>query len=427
MNETVSTICTTSQSCTEVFEIDNLPDLDDVNFQVRQTHVKTPKFKPLLANLRSKNMHIRKRLYDQLAEASKKPEVMDREHRNGLQARYNRNEMRKIRKVDSGISYKRTRTIESVFEEWIKGEHRVSVIARKAGCSFRTAKTIIRDSCIWGTFPTMKHRIEKEAKRQAIDICLGEDEFSYSGLKHIKRRCQLKGLKMSTAFISKRLKERGLFYGKIPKTKPNDHRQLNEEQLQKLRRVLNTLSIESPEEKASVYYVDEMKLPIQQVPERFWRNKRDLPGVARMGREVITCVCFASPFGFCFVQYFLKELKSEDFLFFLAECLRRLQCSEGGVAIILDNASWHTGGAMKNCLLRDYLVFNLPGFYSLNVIENMFSGVRSLFRSRMICRTLQEEVTIVNQIFRSVTESAACGGFFRNGRRAAIEAYDRYF
>ena len=53
---------------------------------------------------------------------------------------------------------------------------------------------------------------------------------------------------------------------------------------------------------------------------------------------------------------------------------------------------------MKYHLLDGNIMFNTPGFYTLNYIENIFSMFRYFLRSRLLIDTRDQELNVIVKI-----------------------------
>lgn len=166
---------------------------------------------------------------------------------------------------------------------------------------------------------------------------------------------------------------------------------------------------------SDIVFVDQFKMVCRQTPTKGWLTKdADMLFDARPDNLTLTACVACSVDKFLGAMYFLRELTSHDFVHFLCELSFRLSLKKRW-RILLDNAPWHSANLVKSSIFSSLLIFNIPGLYQLNFIEESFGKVRHRFRSRKVVDSLREEVEQMNQIL------------FDQGQKSAFDGYKRYY
>ena len=123
--------------------------------------------------------------------------------------------------------------------------------------------------------------------------------------------------------------------------------------------------------------------------------------------------------GFEAIQFFVDEVKSGDFLYFIYNALEQLPVYRR-YTILVDNATWHTAALVANSDMNRFLLFNEPGQFRINVIENAFSAVRALFRQRPETDSLTGEVTNIVDAFFDHHNPSRFEGYYFNHLRSML-------
>ena len=166
-----------------------------------------------------------------------------------------------------------------------------------------------------------------------------------------------------------------------------------------------------------------MKFQVSKVAKKLW-GLQDEPGVPKPPdtEPCITAVVICDQNGFRAIQFFERELNSEDYQYFLMCCLHRFK-QEGvqKLKIIQDNAPWHhqKEGPAKELLSR-LVQPSIPGWPMLNFIENTFSPVRLKYRSSIKGTGLSERSSNIFKIFKDCNQTAKFQGTFRSYIRTLI-------
>ena len=155
-------------------------------------------------------------------------------------------------------------------------------------------------------------------------------------------------------------------------------------------------------QKTVVIYMDEAHFPLYQTSDKRW-TQVDQAGDLVYNRRTadltkLSVIAACSLESFVGMQVYKKDIVKEDFLFFVQKVLEKYD-SQTRVVVLLDNATWHTSPKVTKSLAGRFLLFNMPGLFRINAIENAFSFVRSEFRKRPIVTTLEEEAKLLVNIF----------------------------
>lgn len=173
-------------------------------------------------------------------------------------------------------------------------------------------------------------------------------------------------------------------------------------------------------------YVDEIKFPLNQTAKFHWIHRDAQSNIKLNRREVpdstITAIALCSTHKFLAVQLFRGEINSNDFLNFLNEVFTKLP-PDKKYLVLADNATWHNSAILQKSAAYQYLYFNVPRMYQLNLIENAFSAVRAEFRKRRTVQTLEEEAKLIVDLFHSVHNVERFQGYWRNHLRMLDKYY----
>lgn len=320
--------------------------------------------------------------------------------------------------------------VDRVLFFYLHGSSKCRDLSQKSGCSVGFIKKVIHHFDLTGEVLTSDRLKSRLQAINTIKRFLESQADMFSSLGEYKRKILSEfQISVSKGFLSKCLKSMGRFYGGLPKrlnppkrSIPSQHRDLV---VQLLRTVLRT----SASEDSELFFLDEFKCPVRQVPSEFWRSKSitaaDISD--RTSRsECITCVCLASFEGFIFCQYFVQELTAASFEYALACIFRYLSTRPKMFRIILDQAKWHTSALITDGPFSPYLVFNCPKIWELNLIEGLFSPVRNLFRRRPFVNNLFRELESITDIFSQCSRRTVVQNSKRNYYRTAIRVIKKF-
>ena len=272
--------------------------------------------------------------------------------------------------------------------------------------------------------PSERSKLQRRSViEQTVEASLRENLQSVS--RDIKLNCSHRGYEVSRAQICNRLKKSGRKWRLNQAVVKQKHNKvLKPEQIPQLNQICRVVTSLTSQSQDGVFWEDEMKFPVSQVAKKVWGTK-DHPGVSRPDEDqpCITAVVLCSKNGFQAIQFFERELKSEDYQFFLVNCIHKLTNQGLHVnKIIHDNAPWHQlkeGPAHR--MLSGLIQANIPGWPMLNLIESTFSPVRMKYRSSVKGRGLQQRATNILQIFQNCNKPSAFAGMFRNYLRTLIK------
>jgi hypothetical protein len=246
---------------------------------------------------------------------------------------------------------------------------------------------------------------------------------SFETLTDLKRRFP----SFSKKKIRKVLKALGMRYAMLPKNRLNPSpRNFNSKKIvatiAHMAQVHESLS-------SSMLFCDEMKFPLYQTSKKKWmRKEEDCPQIYNRRAApdtTIVAIALCSIRGFECVQLFTQEITGTDFAYFLHEAIGQLP-SGHKYSILLDNATWHLAQPVSSSRVQEFLHFNEPGLFQLNLIENAFSGCRADFRKRPIVETLEEEARQILRIFFDPAQQERFKGYYRNHLRNLLKYLDRH-
>ena len=285
-------------------------------------------------------------------------------------------------------------------------------ISRRTRCSFQTIKELEMRIRITGRVPRYEynniHQRETVADLQSTIDQL-KDEF-YSA-RQIKGRHPIFSLKRIRAEI----KDKKFRWRKMPvvsRRKTRYYPPQDDELVEMARKITFVMMQEDSE----LLYCDEMKLPLIQTPQRFWTkgdctDERIFNG--RSEQVQITAIVLCSKKKFISVQFFLGEVNSASFVYFLQESINHLP-NDRRYRILADNAKWHTSNLVKESDSFRFLLFNLPRQFQLNLIENSFSQIRYRFRCRKTYTSIYQELEAMVDLFFDPENEKKFEGYYRN-------------
>lgn len=300
----------------------------------------------------------------------------------------------------------------------------LSQVARLTKSSFETVKKVHQNLQMYGQAQEYSYNFTKKTEdieRLDESILLAREGFLT--ISDLKRR----NTSFSRRFIGKRMKESGLRYRLMPKKrKLETPRHYSSTQVCRLvSHITQALSDSSSE----MLYVDEVKFPLVQTAEKRWCNAETFGEIVYNRRSVpdktITAIAMCSTTKFEAVQFFANEVTGVDFLGFMNKAISSLP-SNKTYTVVLDNATWHRAGIVESSTVNKYLVFNQPGLFQMNLIENAFSFIRHAFRKRPVFETDSDEVRHLTAIFFDAANEAKFQGILRNHIRVLMGFLEKY-
>lgn len=221
---------------------------------------------------------------------------------------------------------------------------------------------------------------------------------------------------VSKRYISRVLKQSGWRYRRIRHTPPP--RKFSPAEI---RRVVRFCLPAFAKDSESLLFLDEVLFPLNLTPKSVWRHK-DQPFTGFKERTAckrfITCLALCSKTRVIAIQMTEASMDSEALIYFLTEALK-LEELPDRVAVLLDNARYHTSVLVRRSSIGQFLVKNVTRCYELNMIEMVFSKVKHLWKLRPTVATIEEEVQQIVQIFRQCQLPQDFAGYRRNYLRNA--------
>ena len=326
-----------------------------------------------------------------------------------------RRECRKRRpKVDTRDKVNRQR--QAIAEELARSPNAtMTEISKRLKASRNTIRKVSAELRIRGRLLPYTYNNEHPPQEVvALQRHILQEEDPYFSVQTLKQshptfsRRKITSELKKLGFHWKRMRRRAL----VPQERAPDHGFMLE--------VMSHLVQGHQREDVEILFADEMKFPLNQTPDYFWaqRGQTDQPEYNnRPDNLMLTAIALCSKRGFEAVQLFTEEVKSNDFLFFIQTAIRGLSKAKR-FSILLDNATWHKSRLIRESIAWPFLYFNYPGQFRINLIENSFSGVRSLFRRRKVSETLVEEAEEIMRLFRDEENERRFEGYYYNHLRA---------
>ena len=270
-------------------------------------------------------------------------------------------------------------------------------------------------------YNNLHSREEEEELEKTVD----QIEEGYMTVAEIKRK--------HSAFSKKKildvLHSRGYRYRLMPKERRNP--KLHTPNSTRICRIISHITQAILDPNTTILYCDEMKFPLYQTSEKRWTHKdikadEDLIYNRRYpDKTQLTAIALCSLEKFEAVQIFKHEVSAADFLYFLNKAISHLPPTKH-YTIIADNATWHHAGIVSSTKAHQFLYFNEPKMFQLNIIENAFSFIRHAFRIRDNLFSLEEEAKTIVRIFFDSQNVDRFKGLFRNHFRLLIEFLERH-
>ena len=289
--------------------------------------------------------------------------------------------------------------------------------ARFANAHVSVAKRVFDELNLFGDITSYQYNnVKSQEETTALEEDISRIEDGFMTVADLKRRHP----SFSRKAILKHLHAQGYRYRLLPKNMRNpEQRIINSTSVCRLISHM-TQAITDPN--TTILYIDEMKFPLYQTSERRWQHPDSaLQDSIIYNRRTahdrsLTAIALCSLEKFEAVQIFEREINGDDFLYFLNAAIAHLPAGRH-YTIIADNATWHNSEAVRRSKASDYLYFNEPRMFQLNIIENAFSFVRCGFRKRPIVVTVEEEAKNILRIFFDPVNKKRFRGLVRNHLR----------
>ena len=269
-------------------------------------------------------------------------------------------------------------------------------IARTAGCHPSTVRSVFQQMAISGGplhYDYNKQHSQEQVK--VLDELIADPGSLYFTTQDYKRRA----LHFSKRFIRKRLKASGLKYKKLSRQrKESQERRLPPTELKK---VIWTVVQAMAKGDDTILFLDEAVFPCMQTSEHCWmRKSQEVIYNRRESDESLNVIALCSQSGFVAFQVYTTDINKQAIHYFLTQVLDRLDERKKWV-ILLDNAGWHQSNLILKSSMRELLLFNVAYCWETNLIENTFSKMKSLWRTRRVVNDLDDEIKSLVEIFRS--------------------------
>ena len=296
-------------------------------------------------------------------------------------------------------------------------QYSMKQIARFCSCDQSTVKSVSQQLQIRGRLiPYEYNNLHQEHNLTQLRTVIDNPGLIFYSVSQIKKLQPM----FSKKRITRELIDRGKKWRKMKKVpqpckrEGPDHREIY--------RVINNVVIGLWKDNKEILFVDEFKLPLNQTPTHCWgRGDQDDPRFnGRFDNITITGIVMCSVSEFKFVQLYIDEVTSKDFLYFVQECIDKLPTNKA-YSIVLDNASWHKSELVRNSDVYRFFCFNVPGVFQLNMIENSFSGVRNDFRHRTVSDSLVQEIKEIANLFLPDVSRKRFVGYYKNYLRSLIK------
>lgn len=315
----------------------------------------------------------------------------------------------------------------------LQSYHSKTEYVKQFRCSYKTLKNVLSFYTLSGKQSKVSSYYEDRRMKinNILNNLINKEDQIYFSCSSLKRELSNIGLKVSKLYISKYLKKKG-FRWLSTKIKSRSNKYSGRDyNLDELHSVISLLTEAVLEKEFVVVFMDEIIFPLQQQADKIWRKgikRKKLP--QRMTSNVsLYCDVSASYNGLLTMEIFQKQLTTKDFYYFLAKT-HNLVCQlypDKKIVYFCDRASWHQGPIIKETSLFKLIVFNQPGLYQINHIEQLFSLVRYLFRSRRIVKNLSEEILSIYHLMMESNTRIKDSSFEKNHVRSLLEMLKRFW
>ena len=374
---------------------------EDLTLKARETYKKTTythsKFKGDLTMEKKEVLEMIKDLQrqDQKADAERSVEVVERSREEEV------NQIRQ-RVLDSLIVYPHHSTKKA--------------IASDAGCHTQTVTRILQ----WLAFSSLPMPLYRYNKGHSTEILERLDESITNPTNQMlsiadhKRRVP----QCSRKFIASRLRNvHGLRYLKLRRERKDPTKDKSSPTRKISQTLLKTVLLTSVQAFArgreTILYLDECEFGLYQTAEYCWAKRGEVPVYNRREKESsLHVIGLCSQERYLAIQVFDKHPNKQDIHYFLTTFLTTWK-SQGKLIILLDNAGWHVANTVMKSEYCQYLLYNVPKMYQLNLIELTFSKAKAEWRKRPVSESVEEEIEELVRIFKEVIPKKGFGGYRR--------------
>jgi hypothetical protein len=269
-------------------------------------------------------------------------------------------------------------------------------LAKTASCHPSTARSVFLQIAVSGgpiNYDYNKQHPQEQV--QALDEQIADPGSLYFTTQDYKRRAPL----FSKKFIRKRLKASGLKYKKLSRQRREpQERRFNPTELKK---VIWTVVQAMANGDDTILFLDEAAFPCMQTSEHCWMRKgQEVVYNRRKSDETLNVIALCSQSGFVAFQVYTADINKQAIHYFLTQVLDKLDTKKK-LVILLDNAGWHQSNLILKSSMKELLLFNVAYCWETNLIENTFSKMKSLWRTRKVVNDLDKEIDSLVEIFRS--------------------------
>lgn len=415
----------TSQTCSPVFILDNLGNVDSIEFlgRVHQYHSKPGCGFGLENGLRLEKIaqEVSKMLQVSKPLSNQQPSIQVARRQRAQLPNSPSVKSRKIQKLKLYIA-KKNKAVD-LFE---RGEHDLKKIASATKLAVHVVKRVIGAKELLNLDPPHPELDVEVQKFNRIDEEIRSVQAPFFTIQSIKRSLNLEGICAGRSLISRRLKQHRLRWSEVKIQKRlNNIYTINKENLAKAK-ILVRMMYTSVCVKDSLYFSDEIKLVVRQHPKKAWQSAvQDLQRARPASEVTLTCIATSNFGKFVSLQFFCKELTADDYNYHWSILDNELKRRNRQYRVLIDSAPWHNNDAVNSGPMKNRIVFNIKQFYSANLIESQFSFVRSRWRQRPLAVTIEDEVKTAIQIFQEFNSSSFEESYRRRYLKTILELVSR--
>lgn len=414
----------TNKKCTEIIDLRNWMPNNEMIMEIRSAN-----FDYLLPESILKNhLDIEDEDVLQLLEAKLAQAITDRNiNRSNLRKR-NPIPHDEVLKEKGVFGTKRAlrsfKKAQKVIQEYAHGTLALNQIASETHLSRAFCKGVLDEYLVAGQYLGPASQQDNQRKTGILQEVVSDQKNTYLSLNDYQRIIrQQYGIIIGRRPIRRALIKEGFRYGLPIKEPKRSKRRLDPSDRETLKQILRLYSLDHSQPRQLLTFQDEFSAPLKQASIKHWRKTNKLTADQRHPTNLtLKCTCLANvDEGVRFLMLSEGELTANDFEYFLHSCLSIMSHEADYVDVLLDCATWHRAKSIQTSQVGSVLQYNVPGYFELNEIETMFSGIRRKFRSRPVSMTFNEELTEITRIFRNSREKASQGGFRVNLFRKAIK------
>lgn len=239
--------------------------------------------------------------------------------------------------------------------------------------------------------------------------------------KSLSVKAQKEGYRLSLLQVRRLLKSLGYRYklNRMNFTRANVKRKLllkNDSEKTRFKIVL-TRSLEAFRSRSKILiFIDEMELRLAQTPLKCWKKpstpmllNRNQPHSS--ARAIVITAC--STKELIAFQFYQEPVTGTDFSYFLVNLVRILSEKYPTIKPVLlaDNAAFHNLINLDHSCIRDMLLFNVVALSLVNLVELLFSKIRTLFRNRSQQSDYAAEISQLAEIFTKANQPSDFAGY----------------